>query len=391
MTLVDSHDRAAEQFQAVFGVRPTLATHAGGRVNLIGEHTDYHEGFVFPAAIDLRTHAYAAPRSDGTLRIHSCNLNQQAAAQLGSLQPAGKADWSSYVLGPFWAAREAGWKHQGADVLITSNVPLGGGLSSSASVEVALVAMAGTLAQRDVDPMEAALLARRAENVYCGVPCGAMDQVASACGQRKHAIMLDCRSMQITKVPFPSAWALVVVDSGVKHSVAGAEYAKRQQECAEGMRLLRQVIPTLGAARDLTVQDLEQYRKLLPPLLYRRLRHVVTENARVLLAQKAMEQADAASMGGLLAASHESLARDYEVSCPELDTLVDVARGITGVIGARLTGAGFGGNTVNIVEAEGAELVCQRIVDGYRARTGRDPTGHVVRPWDGVAIEHLTG
>jgi galactokinase len=378
-----------EAFRLAFGRDPIVLADAGGRVNLIGEHTDYHEGFVLPAAISLRTQVAAAPRDDGVLRIVSEQAGAEVLSSVRELQPPTTVGWQAYVLGPFWVLREEGFDVQGADVLIRSNVPFGGGLSSSAAVEVALVGLAAHLAGRPAESSEAARLARKAENEFCHVPCGAMDQMASACGRDNHAILLDCRTLRAELVPLPPSWAIVVADSGVKHSVAGAEYARRQQQCAEGLTSLQARHPDVRSARDLRLDVLEQERTRMPEVSYRRLRHVVTENARVLSARDALAAADAARTGELLATSHASLASDYEVSCPELDVLVEVASGVSGVIGSRLTGAGWGGNTVNLVQQEAAERACAEIQERYERRTGRRTAVRVVRASRGLTVTPL--
>lgn len=384
-------EAAAREFTEAFGGKAGFAADAGGRVNLIGEHTDYHEGFVFPAAIDLRTRVAARSRADGILRIRSLNLSEEVSAEVASLSPPSVADWRAYVLGPFWVLREAGIEVPGADVVVNGGVPFGGGLSSSAAIEVALVALGGVLAGRDLPVAEVARLARRAENGFCKVPCGAMDQMASACGREGHALLLDCRTLTFEYVPMPDRWVLVVADSGVRHAVAGPEYANRQRECAEGMEVARAAFPDVRMARDLTMERLDALKSRMPEVSYRRLRHAVTENERCLAARDALVRGDGPGLGGLLAGSHESLARDYEVSCPELDALVEAATGIRGCVGARLTGAGFGGNTVNVVDAVEAEGFVAALGSAYRARTGRETLVRVVRPAAGVSVSRLEG
>jgi len=381
--------RIAAAFEAAYRRAPETVADAGGRVNLIGEHTDYHEGFVFPAAIDLRTRVAGAARPDGVLRVRSVNRGEETTVAIADLAPPSRVDWQAYVLGPFWALREAGHPIVGADIVVEGEVPFGGGLSSSASVEVALAALGGAMASVDLPPAELARLARVAENGFCRVPCGAMDQVASACGRTDHALLLDCRTLVATPVPMPEDWRIVVADSGVRHAVAGPEYARRQHECAEGLAVLRDLFPDVVAARDLTMEMLTDHRDRLSDVSFRRLRHVVTENARCLAAQAALSRGDGATMGRLMAGSHESLAADYEVSCRELDVLVDAAAGIPGCIGARLTGAGFGGNTVNLVHADAAEDFTVALAELYRARLGRDTTVRVVRAAAGVTAVRL--
>lgn len=381
--MFDDHAMAA-RFRARTGRDPLVVAHVGGRVNLIGEHTDYHEGFVFPAALDLRTWAAGAPRDDGVVRVWSDNIDTEYSYSLAALRPGCVSGHARYLLGPFWVVREALGTLSGADVVVRGEVPLGAGLSSSASLEVVLVALAANLAGRDLSPMNIAVLARRCENDFCGVPCGVMDQVAVACGVEGHALLLDCRSLRVVPVPFPRDWTLVVADSGVRHEVAGPEYRRRQQECEAGLRVARAAFPEVQTARDLTPAHLEDLRPRLSDVTYRRLRHVVTENDRTLRARDALLSADAAALGALLAGSHDSLARDYEVSCPELDLLVEVASGLPGVLGARLTGAGFGGNIVAVVLADQAAAFQDSLVSTVMSRRGLRIVTRRVVPSGGV-------
>jgi galactokinase len=318
--------------------------------------------------------------------VWSDNLGEVATAALADLSPPATVDWRAYVLGPFWAMRESGRPVTGADVWIRGEVPFGGGLSSSASIEVALVGLAGRLAGADPDPLAAATIAKLAENGFCRVPCGAMDQVASACGREGCALLLDCRTLRTTAVQVPASWAIVVADSGVKHSVAGEEYAKRQAECAAGMAVVRGAFPDVSMARDLDMARLDSVRDRMDDVAYRRLRHVVTEDERALAAVSALRGGDREAMGRLLYASHDSLRRDYEVSCPELDALVEAAAAIPGVIGCRLTGAGFGGNTVNLVHADRAAAFCSALEDATGRATGRKTAVRVVRPSEGLRV-----
>jgi len=377
------------KFETRFRRPPEFAADAGGRVNLIGEHTDYHEGLVLPAALDLRTHVLGAQRTDGSIRVWSNNMNQGASCAVVGLGPPMETDWRSYVLGPLWALRESGVSLSGLDVLVQGDVPLGGGLSSSASVEVAVAGLALAINGVSMDPMELALLSQRAEREFCHVPCGIMDQAAAACGRKGHALLLDCRSLEMRPIRFPRQWSLVVADSGVKHSLASSEYARRQEECSVGLAVIRETYPDIRSARDISIEVMRESRALMPAVSYRRLMHVVTENARVLDACDALEEADAEALGRLLSGSHESLAASYEVSCSELDTLVELAYGLKGVIGARLTGAGFGGNTVNMVRADHADGFCTVLRDRYASRTGKGIKVRVVRPDDGLRVREI--
>ena len=377
-------------FIEIFGRHPAVLADAGGRVNLIGEHTDYHGGFVFPAAIDLRCRVAAGPRGDRQVVVWSENLRGFATGRLDALEPRGTSHWSSYCLGPFWALREAGVEVQGADIWLNGEVPLGSGLSSSASIAVALVGVGAAMAGKELKPLEIARIAQLAENRFCGVPCGVMDQVASACVVSGHALLLDCRSLEVQAVPFPEEWAIGVIDSGVKHSVGSGEYARRQEQCAMGMEVLRRAYPGVMSARDVTMDMLDSVRGSMPEVSYRRLRHVVRENARTLLARAALEASDPSAMGRLLYESHESLARDYEVSCRELDLLVEAARATRGVIGGRLCGAGFGGNVVVLTLREAAEGAMAEILERYASSTGMRTASRLLRASDGLRVRWLS-
>jgi galactokinase len=382
-------ERIEAEFRRVFNRVPEVVADAGGRVNIIGEHTDYHDGFVLPAAIDLRTCAVAAARDDGIVRIHAVDVGQTIEVCFADVAPFDKVDWRSYVCGPFWAWRQSGYGFAGADIAVGGDVPLGGGLSSSAAIEVSLVGVAMSLSGVELPGFEVAKIARKAENGFCHVPCGIMDQMASACGRAGGALLLDCRSLEITPVDIYPGWVIVVADSGVRHSLAGGEYAKRQKECAEGMDAVRKQYPGVVAARDVTMDMLDSVRGNMPDVSYRRLRHAITENIRTVTASAALASGDEKVVGELMAGSHTSLAKDYEVSCRELDLLVSIAGGIEGCVGSRLTGAGFGGNTVNLVREAVAADFCSELTAKYLAASGIESVVRVVRPAGGLNVTRL--
>ncbi len=381
----DITDMVAE-FRRRFGRAPEWAASAGGRVNLIGEHTDYHQGLVFPAAIDLRTVALGARRDDGRLRVFTANTDHMVEARLPELAAPERATFESYLLGPFYALHQARLAPPGADVWLRGQVPLGGGLSSSASLQVALSGLGAALAGHSIEPQEIATIAHTAEREFCRVPCGIMDQLAAACGRQGHALLIDCRSRSLDAVPVPDTLALFVFDSGVKHAVGAGEYARRQQECARGLAAARELFPKLSAARDLDDGMLSAARTRMEPVSFRRLRHVVAENARVLDAARALRAGDGETLGRLLFASHESLRDDYQVSCPELDALVAAAAETSGVLGARLTGAGFGGNALVLARAEAAAQVAKSVREGFARATGRVTEGRRVKPAAGLVL-----
>jgi galactokinase len=346
---------------------------APGRVNLIGEHTDYNEGFVMPAAIDLYTWAAIAPRLDRKLHIHSENFDESVEFDLDDPDPRAIGHWSDYVRGVAVTIERSGRRLRGASILILGEVPAGAGLSSSASVEVAagyaLIKNSGL----SVDLAELALLAQRAENEFVGARCGIMDQFAVCRGEAGHALMLDCRTLEYRPVPIAEGARLVVCNTMIKREIAHGEYNLRRAECEAGVRSLAKKLPTVTALRDVTLADLNRHGDELGEVIYKRCRHVVTENARVIDAAAALSRGDLIEFGGLMYESHRSLREDYEASSPELDTMVSLAGEAEGVYGARMTGGGFGGCTVNLVSADRVEDFKRLIVTGYERVRGIAP------------------
>ena len=359
-------DARVTDFEAIFGRPPTVVADAPGRVNLIGEHTDYNGGLVLPVAIPQRTSAALAPRDDDRVRAVSADAPDARTAceyRLGDERPT--ASWLDYVQGVTRALRADGHRLRGFDVLIASRVPVGAGLSSSAALEVAVLRALRTAFALDLDDVGLARAGQRAETELVGARVGVMDQMAASLGDERHALLVDTRSLAYRRIPLPPELELVVVDSGVAHGHARGEYNVRRAECEDAARRLGvDVLCELGTA------DLARLAALPPPL-DRRARHVLTENARVLATVAALEARDFARLGELLLASHASLRDDYEVSIPELDLLVALARMEPDARGARLTGGGFGGSIVIVVRAGAGASVGARVACGYRERTGR--------------------
>jgi galactokinase len=359
-----------DAFEARYHSTPDLAR-APGRVNLIGEHTDYNLGLVLPVAIDLDCLVASAPNRQGVLRVYSGNLNQGRQwplPQIAGLRATG--DWSDYVIG---VARQLPLG-QGRDLLIHSNVPLGSGLSSSAALEVSTALALGW--PDGVPSLELAKLAQRAENDFIGLPSGIMDQFASVFGQRNAALLIDCRSLESQPVALPDGVAIVAVNSMVKHELGQSAYRQRVAECA-------------SAALDIQVDSLrdarpEQLELIRDPVARRRARHVLSENQRVLDFVAASRKGDLREMGRLLVASHHSLRHDYEVTCVELDFLADRAMEIDGTFGARMTGGGFGGCTVNLVDPAAVELFQETLGKAYLEKFGIEPVFYQVRASDGA-------
>jgi galactokinase len=371
-------------FEKIFGASPEVVVRAPGRVNLIGEHTDYNDGLVLPAAIDRYIRLAGRRRSDRSVRLVSVNFNDSLDFSLDSNEQDARHAWSNYFRGVAQFLEADGYRLPGADVVIAGDVPREAGLSSSAAVEVVAVAFWNELMKLELDPVYVAKLARRAENKFVGVPCGIMDQFVSALGRRSHALFLDCRDLSYRHVPLRGEVKIIVCNSGVKRALAQSEYEVRLQQC-------RQAVAQLGAAgmavkslRDVDVEDLEAAGGALSEPSSRRARHVVTENQRVLEAARVLEEGDLERFGELMNASHESLRDDYEVSSKELDALVELARKQRGVLGARMTGAGFGGCTVNLVRTAAAESFAEAVREGYLKALGLEAEIYVCEASDGA-------
>jgi galactokinase len=357
---------------------------APGRVNLIGEHTDYNLGFVLPVALNLATYIAAAPSADGKLRIYSEDRREQRefdASSLGSVEPT--RQWTDYPVGVAQELVRAGMPVEGANLLIRSTVPDGSGLSSSAALEVssALALLAG----REFDPLELARLCQRAERNFVGMPCGIMDQYISVFGRAHSAVEIDCRSLGHRLVKLPDGITFIAVNTMVKHALSGSAYHDRVRECASAVEGIAAVYANVKSLRDVSPEQFEGVAARLPEVVARRARHVVTEDARVNRFVEASGQGDVAAMGKLMVESHRSLQHDYEVSCVELDFLVDAALAIDGVYGSRMTGGGFGGCTVTLLRAGAAEAFRARIAQAYHQQFGLTPRIYSCEPSEGAA------
>jgi galactokinase len=370
-------------FRVRFGAAATLYR-APGRVNLIGEHTDYNDGFVLPAAIAFYCSVAAAPRSDRKLVIRSENFNETVEGSLDAISGTGKNHWSGYPLGVAWAIEASGRRLKGANLLIRGEVPLGAGLSSSAAIEVATGFALLHQSGLPIDLKDLAQVCQKAENEFVGAHVGIMDQFVSCHGRASHALLLDCRSLGHNLVKLPPGIQLVICNSMVKHEISSSQYNVRRAECEQGVRTLRDVLPEIRALRDVNLSQLEEHRGLLSPKVYSRCHHVVTENGRVRSAVDAFESGDLCGLPRLMSDSHRSLRDDYEVSSKELDLLVELAVAQPGVIGARMTGGGFGGCTINLVESSAVEAFKGNVARGYFEGTGRKPEIYVSPAADGV-------
>jgi galactokinase len=359
---------------------------APGRVNLIGEHTDYNDGFVLPMAIAHET-IVAARAGDGTrVRVHSLNAQQSSEFDLSRPGARQRGIWLDYVEGVAQALLMRGLPLRGADLVLASDVPAGAGLSSSAALEISVGLALLSLAGLEVDRIELALAGQQAEHVYVGTNCGIMDQLAAACGLKGHALLIDCRSLEMTQIPLNTKDTVVVIcDTRVKHQLSSSEYNRRREECERGVEILSQLLPGVRALRDVSIRDFQRYEDQLPEPVRSRCRHVVMENERTIKAALALKESDFAQVGQLMFQSHESLRDDYRVSCAELDVLVEIARRSRGVYGARMTGGGFGGCTVNLVSREALEKFQENVTAEYNKATGKIPNVYLSEPGDGAS------
>jgi galactokinase len=350
---------------------------APGRVNLIGEHTDYAEGFVMPAAIDFATLAAISPRSDGKVVIYSENYKEERTFEANALPAVAQKHWSDYPLGVIAILAGEGNSIPGLSLSLLGDVPLGSGLSSSAAVEVATALAVSSLIGVNYPGPKLARLCQRAENEFVGANCGIMDQFISANGAEDHALLLDCRDLSYKLAPIPPNVALVIANTMVKHSVAGGEYTSRRAEVEEAAAVIARHRPEVRFLRDATVDDLEKWGAEMSPNALKRARHVITENSRTVAAAEALIHHDLAELGRLMAEAHVSYSRDFEASCVEADTMVTLAQQLPGIIGARLTGGGFGGCTVNLVERAHAAEFAEALGASYATETGIVPQIHI--------------
>jgi galactokinase len=384
-------------FASQFGHSPPLIARAPGRVNLLGEHVDYNDGPVLPAALDMSVDLAFAPNPIGVISLHALDLDKRVAFTLQSIKDrkdrAGNRlpNWALYPAGVAWALEEAGYAVPGMQAVYTSDIPIGSGLSSSAAVEVAFAVAWQELGGWEAGRMVIAQLCQRAENAYVGVASGLMDQFASAHGVAGRALYFDTRSLEWEPVPLPSGTSLVIADSRVPRSLAGSAYNQRRASCEQAVEILRKYKPDIRSLRDISPVEFAAYKDFLPEEAGKRAEHVVKEIARVHSAVRALELGETRSFGALMFAGHASLRDLYEVSTPELDILVETARRHHGCIGARLTGAGFGGCTVNLVEEGSAEQFIEELKKGYLAKTGRETLVYKCQASEGASVSKVNG
>ncbi len=369
-----------QHFQERFGDTDGMSLSlAPGRVNLLGDHTDYNDGFVLPMTVDRAVYWALRRRNDTTVRLYSINFDDAIQYELAQRPEAPEGSWSSYVSGVIEELRQQGLLETGFEGVVYGDVPLGGGLSSSAALEVATTVALEQVFGFPLDPVEAIKLCQRVEHVYAGVQCGIMDQFASRIGRQDNALLLDCRTLHYENIPLSlDDIRVVIVNSEVKRALAGSKYNERRDECQQGVAHFQQYDSTISALRDLTLELLDQYAGELPHNVHKRCRHVVMENQRVLDAAALLHNGQLDDFGQLMNESHASLRDLYEVSCRELDVLVEIGQGTEGVLGARMTGAGFGGCTVHLVQKDAVAALEKRIQQEYPQRCGLEPSLFVV-------------
>jgi galactokinase len=378
--------RVQAKFQEVFGGRDALVVRSPGRVNLIGEHTDYNQGFVLPAAINKAVYIVVSRRTDDEVHLVSFDLDRTYTGNLKAIQPSG-SHWPDYILGVVQQLQVAGKPVGGFNCVFGGDIPLGAGMSSSAALECATAFALNELFGLGLDPMTMVKLSQKAENVFVGVQCGIMDQFASMFGRKDHVIRLDCQSLEYTYFPFKTEGIrIVLLDSNVKHSLASSEYNTRRQQCEAGVRLVQLHHPEVHSLRDITLDQLQAYVAPVDELIYRRCSYVVEENARLQSATADLLRGDIAAFGRELYGSHDGLSKKYEVSCPELDFLVDAVRGQQGVIGARMMGGGFGGCTINLVEEDAVDGLVERITPLYQKAMHKDLKVYIGQIENGTSV-----
>jgi galactokinase len=378
-------DKFRQQFQAAFGSAATPQIfRAPGRVNLIGEHVDYSEGFVLPVAIDRACYAGALRRTDGRLHLRSLQSGESIECALNGPRP-GVAHWSAYVRGVAWALAQAGERLSGADLLISSEVPMGVGLSSSAALEVAAATALLTVSGRRMEATRLARLCQRAENEYVGMQCGIMDQLTACCGQRGHALLMDCRSLEVIPVPLDASQVrIVVANTMIRRSLVSSAYNRRRAECSEAVQLVRKTRHEVRTLRDISWDAIGAEAAAWPENIRLRARHVISEIARVRAAAEALRASEFKTVGRLMLESHASLDEDFEVSSDELNAMVAIAADLPGCFGARMTGAGFGGCTVNLVAAKRADAFAAELAKKYSQQVGVHPELYICEASNGA-------
>lgn len=388
-------EKARQRFQELFGTHPAGVVFAPGRVNLVGEHTDYNDGFVLPMAIEKGIALAFAPRTDDVLRVHSADVPQTRDLRLAQLRhrvsveperTGHRGGWFGYVAGVAWSMLGAGLHLRGADIALTGDLPIGAGLSSSAALEVGIARALAAASDVEWDPTAVALMTQRAEREFAGVSCGIMDQLVVAAAHESCALLIDCRSLETRDVPLPSQLSVLILDSGVRRDLAASAYNDRRAACERAVDAIRGTHPEVIALRDATLDMLDAARSGMAADDYRRARHVILENPRPAEMSGALAAGDLTRAGQVMGESHASLRDLYDVSTPELDTLVEAAVAASGCYGARLTGAGFGGCVIAIADVQASESVIAHVKSEYRAKCGREALAIISRAAPGARL-----
>ncbi|HEU4471589.1 MAG TPA: galactokinase [Flavisolibacter sp.] len=375
-----ANDFAREFDQTPFFVR------SPGRVNIIGEHTDYNNGFVLPAAIDKAIYVAVAPREDDRICLYSGEFAERVETSLAGMKPSGKV-WPNYILGVADQLKKRGYAIKGFNLAIDGDVPIGSGLSSSAAVECATAFALDRIFGLRISKLDLVLIAQKAEHEFAGVLCGIMDQFASAFGKKDHVIRLDCQSLDYEYVPLRlDGYAILLLNSNVKHSLASTGYNDRRAQCEAGVAMVREFEPDVRSLRDVSLEMLERHVAPRDQLIYRRCRYVVEENERLLQGCEDLKKGNVGALGKKMFASHDGLSREYEVSCPELDFLVDAVRNHPDVLGARMMGGGFGGCTINLVREDAIEQLTKEVSAAYKEQLGKELTPYTARIEDGTTL-----
>jgi galactokinase len=373
------------KFEEIYKRNPRIFR-APGRVNLIGEHTDYNEGFVLPFAIDREVLVAGKTRTDSKINVHALDIDEFFSFDLQTKAVKLRGSWADYVEGAARCLEKRFALTRGADLIFSSSVPIGAGLSSSAALEVSIGFALLALGEIEINLKELAFAAQEAEHEFVGIRSGIMDQFASVFGKENHALLLDCRSLETKQIPLEIKDAVIAVcDTRVKHKLASSEYNTRRRECETGVEILREKLPEIKSLRDVSAEDFEKFQNLLPENVKKRCRHVITENARTVSAAENLEKRDLEKVGRLMFLSHKSLRDDYEVSSVELDTLVEIARETKGIFGARMTGGGFGGCTVNLLRQKAFEEFQMQVRQKYSETFGFEPEIYLFRASDGAS------
>jgi galactokinase len=383
------------KFESFFGSSPDLRIRAPGRVNLLGEHVDYNAGPVLPAAIDRAIYLAGSGIASSLVQLYAPDIGEEVVFSLDNLETrqdnAGNPlpNWARYPAGVAWAIQQSGRQVAGLQAIYTSDIPIGAGLSSSAAVEMAFAVAWQGIGGWSADPMTLARLCQKAENQYVGVSSGLMDQFASAHGVRDHALLFDTRSLEWEAVPLPTGTVLVVSDSGVRRSLTASAYNERRAACEQAVEILRQDLPEIQSLRDVSLDEFSQLQYKLPPVVRIRAEHVITEIQRVYSAVAALRSGDQKTFGELMYAGHASLRDLYQVSTPELDALVEIASELPGCIGARLTGAGFGGCTINLVKQDHTDVFMRDLKQGYLQSMGKETQVYLCQASQGADLIKL--